>query len=292
LNNFVFFNYACTISKSGTAFSRKEIFMKKFIKLTVMTMLMSNSATFYAAIGEKSEKTSEKKYTNIREAIAAHDAEAVKEFIKNGENVKGSNLVLEAISWIDRKPPYYDVYQYQPGTREVIQILLNAGANPNATYSLQLMHDDKSYPNTALCDVYNRIETLSHLIEDQDREELLYNLYDIAQDIKQAGGSCGFEMSIKSDSDRKIIDQKQAVPETQQVVEMFANPQLKRPLPRALIEGPIGQYLVIPMSAQQQERERIASEEEEKEKAAASTPKQTPAPFEAPQASKGLDDQN
>jgi hypothetical protein len=223
--------------------------MMNLLKLTLITILLGASAIFYAASSEKSEKGKVvQKYATIFDAIQASDANAVRQFIKEGADVNMQNK--------EGQTPLIKAIGVNLPSPEIVDILLVAHADPNSPIK------DWGSP---LCIAYRRM-TIDRMMSNKRTFEAVKM---IVRSLLDAGGTCFNAEDFLDDDLLAIIAEikTQAQRETKAAQEIF-----KASLPRAITEGPIAEYLGVPVSEQRQERERQERERiiaEEKEKAAA-----------------------
>lgn len=260
--------------------------MNTILKCTLITILLSTSGTFYAASSEKIEKTSStQKYYSIHYAILKNDVDAVKQFIKDGADVNATGVN-------GRIPLDLAVFAKSP---EIVQTLLIAHANPNIIFTPIYASGAAANKTTVLRRLYVLMKRNLHF------PNTTQELTGIARAIIKAGGTCPPKdqflsqhsnhrvAKIIAEIEAEIAQEKQSSAETQKAAEMFANPDLRRPLPKAIIQGPIAEYLGVPISEQQKAREAL---EEEKERAAeeAARAAQTTSTPAAKTDAKSLDD--
>jgi hypothetical protein len=242
---------------------------------------MGNAATFYAA--------SEPQYATIIAAIEAGNADAVRQFIRNGAdiNAKGSHgTALETAALWNQSP-------------EIVDILLTAHANPNTGQGV----------NSLLCLVYRQLlikSTARARFFEGKKEQYIQsieNLKKIIYSLLRGGATCAPSDYSTSKSDRKLIikliepiidkvNEPQAEAETKAAQEMFTDKNLTRPLLTDITADIIGGYLGAPANAKQQRtelQERIAAEEEKKDAAAATSQSQSKSAEKTESGAKSLD---
>jgi hypothetical protein len=252
--------------------------VKHGIKLTIIAVLISNSSTFFAASGKDKQTTKSPKQLFVS-AIYSKDLASIKQLLEQGkldpnQKINGDPLIFNAIN----------------GSPEIIELLLNAGARIDVTSeSGPATPLDWAYGKFAALPNYTKLvlpneapdsELMSLAKDIQKDKERKAQLKKIIEKLLDAGATRSLPIPTDNSSrenDIKKLEEESYKRRAQQTQEMFDDSQLARPLPKAIIQTQIADYLGVPANEQRQERERIASEEEEKEKSAASTSKTTPA---------------
>jgi hypothetical protein len=129
--------------------------VKHAIKLTIIVVLIGNSATFFAASGEKDKQNVEPTEKFIMKAIRGNDLAGITQLFEQGklnpnQKFDGIPLIFKAITSIKKRP-------------EIVALLIESGADVNAR---------REDSNTTPLDIaYSAYNMLSELPAEKDQEQ-------------------------------------------------------------------------------------------------------------------------